>query len=298
MRTDEKPTPYTPRTPWFAGRPVAVTVTLLLCFTGVIWMARGATPTASVGWESLSPGLDVAVWEPGDSCGPDVPSAVVLRVDPERFRFAIYHYRQEGLSSPLTIQQWQERTRASVLFNAGLFREDYSYIGLLLKDGQSLGGKRHPQWHGLFAAEPVLPGLKKARIVDLMREEFPEENPIYREAAQSLMLLDRAGQPRVRRSGRRAHQMVVGEDGRGQILLIKPADVVALWDLAACLRERLPELIHAMAMDGGSSSELLVSTGLLKQASNRRDVGPWASLVDGSGRAHIPLPSVIGVLSR
>jgi uncharacterized protein YigE (DUF2233 family) len=286
------------RGPAISGRrSIVFIVTVVICLTGGLWVARGAAPKSSLAWERLSLGLDVAVWEPGASCERGVPSAVVLRVDPERFRFAIYHYREEGLADPLTIQQWQERTRAAVLFNAGLFREDYSYIGLLLKDGRSLGGKRHPQWHGLFAAEPVVPGLKKARVVDLMREEFPDEKPVYREAAQSLMLLDRAGQPRVRRSGKRAHQMVVGEDGTGQILLIKPADVVALWDLAACLREHLPELVHAMAMDGGSSSELLVGAALLQRMSNGRAV-TWASVVNGSGSGHIPLPSVIGVLSR
>jgi hypothetical protein len=75
-------------------------------------------------------------------------------------------------------------------------------------------------------------------------------------------------------------------------------DEVALWDLAACLRESLPELVQAMAMDGGSSSELLLGTGLLTRASNEPDGGSWASLVDGSGPVHIPLPSVIGVLTR
>ena len=283
---------------WQTRHQVACAVTVLVCLTAASWWARGGSPSPALSWEKLSGGLDVAVWDPAEACDLNVPTAVVIRVDPERFRFATYHYRHEGLSDPLTIQQWEERTRAAVVFNAGLFREDYSYIGLLLKDGRSLGGKRHPQWQGLFAAEPVFPGLKKARVVDLAREEFPEDKPMYREAAQSLMLLDRSGQPRVRRTGKRAQQMVVGEDRDGRILLIKPADVVSLWDLAACLRQRLPEVVHAMAMDGGSSSDLLVGRGVLQQGSNGQGAAAWATLVDGSGRVHIPLPSVIGVLSR
>jgi uncharacterized protein YigE (DUF2233 family) len=270
---------------------------LLLLTVTLAWLVPVAVLGEPLRWEPLSPGLDVAVWEPGSVCASEVPPGVMIRVDPERFRFSIYHYRDEGLAAPLTIQEWQERTKAAVLFNAGLFREDFSYMGLLLKNGRPLGSKRHPQWQGLFVAEPVRPGLKKARVLDLAREEFPDEHPTYREAAQSLMLLDRTGQARVRRSGKRDYQMVVGEDREGKILLIRPADVVALWDLARCLRLALPEVVQAMAMDGGSSSELLLGSGLLKQAPNR-EPKPWASMVEGSGVAHIALPSVIGVLSR
>jgi uncharacterized protein YigE (DUF2233 family) len=246
----------------------------------------------------LAPGLEVTFWVPSEKCANDVPLGVVVRVDPERFQFQVYHYRDEGLSGPLTIQEWQQRTHASILFNAGLFREDYSYMGLLLKGGRSLGTKRHPQWHGLFAAEPIAPGLRKARVLDLAREGFAEERPPYREAAQSLMLLDQTGQPRVRRSGKRDYQMVVAEDRQGRILLIRPGNVVALWELAQCLHESLPEVVQAMAMDGGSSSELFVGPGTLKRAPTGTASKSWSSLVDGSGVGHIPLPSVIGVLSR
>lgn len=72
---------------------------------------------------------------------PHVPSLLMLHIDPERFRFSIYQYRDEGLRAPLSIHDWQQRTDAYVLFNAGLFREDYSYLGVLLKEGRSLGTK-------------------------------------------------------------------------------------------------------------------------------------------------------------
>jgi uncharacterized protein YigE (DUF2233 family) len=258
----------------------------------------GQALAQSPNWEPLSPGLELAVWEPGNECGGEVPSSAMLRIDPERHRFTIYYYRDEGLGAPLGIQEWQERTQATVLFNAGLFREDYSYLGLLLKDGRSLGSKRHPQWQGLFVAEPVAPGLKKARVMDLALEPFTEDHPAYREAAQSLMLLDQGGEPRVRRSGKRAHQMVVGEDRDGRIVLIRPGDPVALWELARCLRQRVPDMVRAMAMDGGSSSDLLLGPGVLKQISIGKDAGRFSALVDGSAPGHIALPAVIGVLPR
>jgi uncharacterized protein YigE (DUF2233 family) len=252
----------------------------------------------ALAWEQVAEGLAVTVWEAGAKCGNEVPPLYIVKVDPERFRFSVYYFRDEGLSAPLTIQEWQRRTRSVVLFNAGLFREDFTYLGLLYKDGRLLGGKRHPQWQGLFVAEPVQPGLRKARVLDLSVDSFVDAQPSYREAAQSLMLLDRAGKPRVRQTGKQAHQMIVGEDGEGNILLVKTTAAVTLRALAECLRDGMPMIRHAMAMDGGSSSDLFIGAELLPEQGEGHQPRPWQPLVEGSGMAHIPLPSVIGLFPR
>src|SRR6185436_13362683 len=100
-------------------------------------------------WDRLADGLEVTVWMPGEACA-QVPPLYMVKIDAERFRFSIYHYRTEGLDLPLTLGDWHQRTKALVLFNAGLFMDDFSYLGLLYKDGKPLGGRRHGQWQGLF----------------------------------------------------------------------------------------------------------------------------------------------------
>lgn len=254
----------------------------------------------AVAWEPLAEGLAVAVWEPGPACDDEVSPLIAVRVDPERYRFVTYHYLDEKLPAPLTIKEWQRRTGAGLLFNAGLFRDDYSYMGLLLKDGRSLGSKRHAQWQGLFVAEPTVPGLRKARVMDLALEPWEMDKMAYREAAQSLMLLDRMGKPRVRQTGKRAHQTVVAEARDGFILLLKTTDTVALWELATCLRSGFPDIHQAMVMDGGASSDLLIE-GTLPEAGpagGALSVQSFQDVVDGGGMRHIPLPAVIGLLPR
>ncbi|MBI5776037.1 MAG: hypothetical protein HY444_01500, partial [Nitrospirae bacterium] len=114
----------------------------------------GLASAQEVAWDRLADGLEVTVWTPGEACA-QVPPLYMMKIDPERFRFSVYHYRVEGLESPLTLGDWHQRTKALALFNAGLFLDDFSYLGLLYKDGKSLGGKRHGLWHGLFVAEPL-----------------------------------------------------------------------------------------------------------------------------------------------
>lgn len=248
-------------------------------------------------WERLIPGIEVALWNPVEACQ-EVPALLMLHIDPERFRFSIYQFRDEGLSAPLSIHEWQQRTGAYVLFNAGLFREDYSYLGLLLKGGRSLGGKKHHSWQGLFAAEPTDGTLRKARVLDLAFDRFAEEAPLYREAAQSLMLLDRTGKLRVRDSGKRAYQTIVAEDREGAILVIKTVASVSLHHLADCLHRQMPSIQQAMAMDGGSSSDVIAGPDLLHAAKETPGQAEWRALLEGTRGVHIALPAVIGISPR
>ncbi len=276
---------------------------LALLFWSLMTLSIGNGPqtvtaaTTGVPWERLVTGMHVAFWSPIDVC-PQVPSLLMLQIDPERFRFTIYQYRDEGLRAPLSIHDWQQRTDAYVLFNAGLFREDYSYLGVLLKNGRSLGSKKHHSWQGLFAAEPIDGKLRKARVLDLAFDGFAEEAPLYREAAQSLMLFDRTGKLRVRDSGKRAFQTVVAEDGEGAILVIKTVDVVSLHHLADCLHRQLPSIQQAMAMDGGASSDVIASPDLLHATQETTTQATWRSLLAGNIGVHIPLPTVIGISPR
>jgi len=265
----------------------AVAFTLSTCLLSSYAFAQGVV------WDRLADGLEVTVWTPGEACQ-QVPPLYMVRIDPERFQFSIYHYRDEGLDLPLTLGDWHQRTKALALFNAGLFMNDFSYLGLLYKEGRSLGRKRHGQWQGLFIAEPLAPSVKKARVLDLRYDAFDDDRPAYREAAQSLMLLDRRGTPRVRRSGKAAQQTVVGEDRGGRLLVIMSKGEVPLWELAVCLRDGFRDISHAMAMDGGASSDVLIGSEL----TGARTDAAWQPLVDGKGLSHVPLPTVIGVFPR
>jgi uncharacterized protein YigE (DUF2233 family) len=219
-------------------------------------------------------------------------------IDPERIRFSVHYYAQEGLLLPPTIEEWQKRTGHHVLFNAGLFRENFTYLGLLYKDGQSLGSRRHSTWQGLFVAEPFTSGLKKAQILDLASDSFDEQEPPYREAAQALMLLDHTGKIRVQRKGKRAYQTIVAETTNGHILVFKSLDLATLYDVGQCLKDTLPVVHQAMAMDGGSSSDVLVPESLWQWDRQTEGHDSWKVLFGGSTGIHMPLPTVIGISPR
>jgi uncharacterized protein YigE (DUF2233 family) len=247
--------------------------------------------------DQLGDGLSISVWNPRTQC-PDVAPLVAVEIDPDRYRFTVHYYQQDGFSDPLDIRQWQERTGHDLVFNAGLFRENYAYLGLLYGNGRSLGSKRHVTWLGLFVAEPAENHSRRARVLDLTYDTFDERQLPYREVAQSLMLLDRTGKIRVRQTGKRAHQTLVAEQGNGHLVVLKTTEVVSLHALGECLREAFPSLHQVMAMDGGSSSDVAVSPSLRQAMSKMADVHTGIPLLESITTAHVGLPAVIGISPR
>ena len=248
-------------------------------------------------WDRLTEGLAVAVWNPPSACQ-DVPPLVVLEIDPVQYRFSVHYYRQEPIPEPPDIHEWQARTGHDLVFNAGLFRENFAYLGLLYGNGRSLGSKRHGYWMGLFVAEPNGAGDRPAGILDLAADSFDEQRPPYHEAAQSLMLLDRTGKIRVRQTGKLAQQTIVAEQQDGHILVLKTTAMTSLFAIGQCLHEAYPNIRQAMAMDGGSSSDLSISPVLIQAAEQASGRHPWASLLNTGPSGHIGLPAVIGISPR
>ncbi|MEO8338783.1 MAG: phosphodiester glycosidase family protein [Nitrospirota bacterium] len=279
-----------------------------LSLTSVAWVLLGiifvmlSGPPATIGQtltgDRLGDGLSISVWDPHAQC-PGVAPLIAVEIDPDRYRFAVHYYQQDGLSEPPDIRQWQERTGHDLVFNAGLFRENYAYLGLLYGNGLSLGSKRHTTWRGLFAAEPAADrSSRRARVLDLTFDTFDEQHVPYREVAQSLMLLDRTGKIRVRQTGKHAHQTLVGEQGDGHLLVLKTTESVSLYALGECLRDAFPSLRQVMAMDGGSSSDVAVRPSLQQVTSKLAGVHSWIPLLDDGLAIHIGLPAVIGISPR
>lgn len=263
----------------------------------VVFGGSSTTMAQTPAEDQLGDGLSISVWNPRAQC-PDVAPLVAVEIDPDRYRFTVHYYQQDGLSDPLDIRQWQERTGHDLVFNAGLFRENYAYLGLLYGNGRSLGSKRHVTWLGLFVAEPAENHSRRARVLDLTYDVFDERQPPYREVAQSLMLLDRTGKIRVRQTGKRAHQTLVAEQGNGHLVVLKTTEVVSLYALGECLRDAFPSLRQVMAMDGGSSSDVAVSPSLRQTMSKMAGVHTGIPLLEGIATAHVGLPAVIGISPR
>ena len=272
-------------------------VSAILAGLAVVASLADAAADQPIRWDRPAEGLAIGIWDPSPLCR-DVPPLLVSDIDPLRYQISVHYFRNEPFREPPDIHEWQRRTGHDLVFNAGLFRENFSYLGLLYAQGKSLGGKRHASWMGLFVAEPTEAGASRARILDLSVDPFDEQRPPYGEAAQSLMLLDRTGKVRVKQSGKQSQQTIVAELENGHILVMKTTEVASLHDIGQCLHEAYPQIRQAMAMDGGSSSDLSMSPVLQQAVEKTAGAHPWMDLMNTGPTGHIGLPAVIGISPR
>lgn len=273
----------------------------LLAFA-LLGMAHGA----NLDWRQLASGLEFARWRVADYdsasgqgfCRMGEPYVAVLRVNPNRWRFEVLHYSLHGPEAkPLTVEEWRDSTLATAVFNAGQYYSDFSYMGLLINGDQEFSMKRHPQWQGLFVAEPTRKGLSKAKVVDLKYEEFKLNTTPYTQIAQSFMLFDHTGKKRVKQGDWVANRTAVAQDRQGRLLIFVTEGGLTIWDFARLLQTSGLSLTKAMSMDGGYESELAVRT-------NRFDYttyGQWETNDYGDislPGIQMPLPAVIALYPR
>lgn len=245
-------------------------------------------------WRALGPGLEFATLRGEPYCRRGSSDIAVLRLDPARARLRVLHYTLQPDRTPLSIVEWQRRTGALAVFNAGQYYPDLSYMGLLVCDGEAVSARLHPRFKAALVAGPA-DGRRAARVLDLNREHLDPAAPGWRHVAQSFMLFDGRGRPRVRKTDLVANRTVVAEDRRGRLLVITSEGGYTLWDLARLLQRAPLALTHAMSMDGGWEAELCVSAGRFRYASFGRWRGD-GDVPDAPG-AKVPLPAVIAVMA-
>jgi len=241
-------------------------------------------------WRALSPGLEFTTVSGEPYCRRGSSHVAVLRIDPQRVDLRVLHYTRQPEREPLSLLEWRKRSGALAAFNAGQYYTDFSYMGLLVSNGETVSRRIHPGFRAALVAAPTLGG-RGARVLDLERDTLDARRPGWREVAQSFMLFDREGALRVRKSDQVANRTVVAEDRRGRIVVAVTEGGYTLWELARLLRDGPLDLSHAMSMDGGYEAELCVQSGGFRYAS----FGRWEGDREAGTGTSVPLPAVIVV---
>lgn len=264
---------------------IAVGVAVLVAAWMVVQEARPPR------WRVLQPGVEFGMMRGDPFCRHGSADIALLRLDPARVDLGVHHYSRQPERAPLTLIEWQRRLSAIAVFNAGQYYPDYSYMGLLVSGGEVISRRAHTRFRAALVAGPV-GGGPRARVLDLEHRSLERERGRWREIAQSFMLFDGQGEPRVKRTEQVANRTVVGEDQDGRLVVITSEGGYTLWEFARLLQQAPLGLTHAMSMDGGREAELCVSSRGFRYAS----FGRWE---DGAGdQVAVPLPAVIAITAR
>jgi hypothetical protein len=215
-------------------------------------------------------------------------------MEPTRCRIEPYHESEFSSRGPLSLDDWQRLLAAPAIFNAGLYDEHRRHLGVLRRQDRDLGGLPHERWQGMLASGsrvpyPHLPPAPGATLLDLSRPDDRRREADYPNAVQSMMLFDREGRVRVRRTDRLAPRTLVAIDTEGRLVVLVTEGVYTLFESASLLREANLGLVAAMALDGGNESGLVVVADSVRYRS-RDAAEPGTD--PGLGP---PLPAVVAV---
>ena len=254
--------------------------------------------TSAVGWGTLgastrleSVGADVFFLNVPEIVRRGPPRIVVVRLD-QAVNLVPYHFQNEKLPAPLTVEDWAQRLKAPVVFNAGQFDDKLQYLGWLKANGAWLNEQRKPAWMGLLVSGPTDDGVW-GRIVDLEQSDAGVAQT-YRNVVQSMMLVDEVARVRVRTTDLAACRTVVAEDRRGRLLIIATEGAITLHEMARWLPNSGLGVVRAMNLDGGIESQLAISTPELTLTL----YGQYATestVFEARQMVRYPLPAVIAV---
>jgi hypothetical protein len=237
-------------------------------------------------WRTVYPGVEFTTLVGEPYCRLGSAAIAVLRADPKQVRVHVRHAARTIRGLPLDIREWQRRTGAIAVFNAGQYYPDYSYMGMLVSAGDTISARPHAEFQAALVAADG-----RARVLDLARAPLATQRG-WSDVAQSFMLFDRAGGLRVRKTTRIANRTVVGEDARGRIVVCVSEGAYTLADFAELLLRAPLGLTHAMSMDGGLEAEMVVHTPTFRYAS----FGPWPEDHEPSAPgARVLLPAVVSL---
>ena len=76
--------------------PVAL---FLLGVVFIMFSGPLTTTAQTLTEDQLGDGLSISVWDPHTQC-PDVAPLVAVEIDPDRYRFTVHYYQQDGFSDP------------------------------------------------------------------------------------------------------------------------------------------------------------------------------------------------------
>ena len=202
------------------------------------------TATPEPAWQEIDAGLHWRRLIPG---GDELAQLVVLRVDPQRYRFrALYRPgKAESLSG------WRKlEPDASLIINANFFDPKHHVLGLLVSDGTAWGAAYRNRG-GAFLIRNGEPAIVSARAQSLGNANGIEQ------AIQGFPLLVEEGKQAyfAAREGERTRRTVIGIDRRGNVLImVAPFLGLSLSDLSAYLAQADLGLETAFNLDGGGST--------------------------------------------
>ncbi|MBI5871725.1 phosphodiester glycosidase family protein [archaeon] len=253
-------------------------------------------------WKEIAKGLQftkIEVYQEDKK----VDTVAVVKAEPKYNLFRVFNgfnQKTKTLEETLTIEEWQAKTNATVIFNSAQYADKPWGMPLaLIKCNGVVKGLINKHVRGIFVADSLKQGLPSADLLDLRYDQ--NKMDAYKEAVQHWpILLDRNGEIRVNPTAWQASRTVIAKDfDRNILVFTTEGGFFTLYNFGRFLKDNKEKLhVHtAMNLDGGYEADMMIKS--LKYSYLTYG---WAETKganqDDSKFGKINLPRVIGIFPR
>jgi uncharacterized protein YigE (DUF2233 family) len=204
------------------------------------------------GWQLIFPGVEYR--ELKVTFGDRSDRLYLARIDPAQTRFRVLY----DPDRPRRISDWLTDSKALLVVNGNYFDPQNRALGLVIQDGQVVGGAPYQGFGGMFAVSG-----DNVRVRWNVDEPYGGES--LNDALQNFpMLVLPGGQPNpdIDDNQNVAPRTAVGQDRSGRIVFaVSPGLAFTLTDFSQWLSASDLDLDRALNLDGGTSSGLVLRRG-------------------------------------
>lgn len=217
-------------------------------------IAASGSPKAAYVWNGLADGLSYATYSFSIS-EKERTSIHAFQIDPKKFRMDVVTAADEKLGD--TAEELAKRDKALIVINGGFFTPEHTSIGLIVKNGRTINPIHNTSWWSLFA---IIDG--KPQILRPSQFRSPEGVQMALQVGPRLVIDGNI--PKLKENV--ATRSAVGITRDGMITIaITSGHGISMGELARRMAlsrwQGGLECIDAMALDGGSSSQMYARIG-------------------------------------
>jgi len=223
----------------------------------IITLAPGTllgTPKAAYVWNQLEDGLYYATYSFTIS-EKERTTIHAFRIDPKKFKLDVLIAKNEETGT--TTEELAKNNNALTVINGGFFTPEHKSIGLIVRNGKRISSLHNTSWWSIFA-------LKNNRATIMRPNQFTltKNTQIALQVGPRLVIDGKI--PKLKESF--ATRSAVGISRKGLVtLVITSGHGISMNELAKRMRDSRwqggLECPSAMALDGGSSSQIYAKIG-------------------------------------
>lgn len=220
-------------------------------------------------WNTVSPGFETAEL-PANVGGQQVDSIYLARIDPARYRFAVFN----NTIGTTGLSEWMANLGAALVVNGSYYSHLATPDTPFLSNGVLLGPVDYDAKAGAFVSSNTSTG-----ILDLSHQDWKSAFQGAHDAMVSYPLLLQNGTPYNGVASQwLANRSFVAQDAMGRIIIGTTTDAFfSLYRLARFLHDAPLGLTYALNLDGGP----VACQGISINGYERNTIGQWELQFNG-----------------